>query len=283
MISSSLQLQEMERTSSSDANLVIDLNAKPMQFNTTQTLPDDEVMEELNKMKWENKRLNELLTIMCRKYHDLKKRSESELQESDQVSRKRKFFEFEHFTTEAAYTHNCCSPKEMRSNVSRVHVQIHPSDTNLVVKDGYQWRKYGQKVTRDNPSPRAYFKCSMATCSVKKKVQRSVSDPCILVATYEGQHNHHPSGGEVLPSVGGANSSPVGCSGCAAAHTISNRTQTESSTNAIQQLIVEQMVSSLTRNHSFTDALVAAITGRILDDVSEENDDNLLNSRVLSA
>uniref|UniRef100_I1L9Z3 WRKY domain-containing protein n=1 Tax=Glycine max TaxID=3847 RepID=I1L9Z3_SOYBN len=37
------------------------------------------------------------------------------------------------------------------------------------VRDRYQWRKYGKKVTRDNPSPRAYFKCSYApSCPVNK-------------------------------------------------------------------------------------------------------------------
>ncbi|KAM5564691.1 putative WRKY transcription factor 40 [Rosa sericea] len=78
------------------------------------------------------------------------------------------------------------------NKTSQFLVRTDSKDNTLIVKDGYQWRKYGQKVTKDNPSsPRAYFRCSMApTCPVKKKVQRCMQDKSILVATYEGHHNH---------------------------------------------------------------------------------------------
>ncbi|GAV83653.1 WRKY domain-containing protein [Cephalotus follicularis] len=82
------------------------------------------------------------------------------------------------------------------AKASQIVVRTESKDS-LVVKDGYQWRKYGQKVTKDNPSPRAYFRCSMAPtgCPVKKKkVQRCLEDNSIVVATYEGEHTHDLNG-----------------------------------------------------------------------------------------
>lgn len=37
---------------------------------------------------------------------------------------------------------------------------------------------------------RSYYRCTTTSCNVKKRVERSFTDPSIVVTTYEGKHTH---------------------------------------------------------------------------------------------
>ncbi|KAF8720102.1 hypothetical protein HU200_024881 [Digitaria exilis] len=64
------------------------------------------------------------------------------------------------------------------------------NNNNTKLEDGYNWRKYGQKQVKGSENPRSYYKCTYHSCSMKKKVERSLADGRITQIVYKGAHNH---------------------------------------------------------------------------------------------
>ena len=81
------------------------------------------------------------------------------------------------------------------SNQKLIEVQAPHTDPSGIVMsdrtsdDGYNWRKYGQKLVKGSEYPRSYYKCTHPNCEVKKLFERA-PDGKIAEIIYKGTHDH---------------------------------------------------------------------------------------------
>ncbi|XP_072956106.1 WRKY transcription factor 22-like isoform X1 [Typha angustifolia] len=90
---------------------------------------------------------------------------------------------------QSALTQTTPRSKRSRKSQQKKVVSHVPADT--LSSDMWAWRKYGQKPIKGSPYPRGYYRCSSSKgCMARKQVERSRTDPDMLVITYTAEHNH---------------------------------------------------------------------------------------------
>ncbi|KAF8681709.1 hypothetical protein HU200_045140 [Digitaria exilis] len=78
----------------------------------------------------------------------------------------------------------------------------------VLPEDGYEWKKYGQKLIKNIQKNRSYYRCRHKLCGAKKKVEWHPSDPSgNLRVVYNGAHQHSSPATSAPGASGGSGAS----------------------------------------------------------------------------
>ncbi|AES88086.2 WRKY1b transcription factor [Medicago truncatula] len=76
------------------------------------------------------------------------------------------------------------------ATLTKTRVTIRARSEETMITDGCEWRKFGQKLSKGNPCPKACYRCSTSRgCSIQKQVQRCALDRTVAITTYEENRN----------------------------------------------------------------------------------------------